>query len=87
MPKSNPLAQGLVKHAQRPARPAKPEPEPKKSARDGRVLIAGFFAPKVRDQLKILAVKEHTTTQALLAESLNMLFASRHEPEIADITS
>ena len=92
MPKPNPLTQGLeqqrppiqIKTSRTPSpRPAKP-PAP---SRSGRVLIGGHFAPEVQTALKIIAAEERTTIQALLAEAINTVFAKRHKPEIAEITT
>ena len=52
--------------------------------REGRVLIGGHFAPEVQIQLKVTAAEERTTVQALLAEGMNMVFAKRGKPEIAE---
>jgi len=49
------------------------------------VLIGGHFAPEVQTALKIIAAEERTTMQALLAEAINMVFAKRRKPEIAEI--
>ena len=92
MPKPNPLTQGLEKQA--PARVAASTPKPhipRKTAaaptRSGRVLVGGHFAPEVQTALKIIAAEERTTVQALLAEAINTVFAKRHKPEIAQITT
>jgi len=92
MPKPNPLTQGLEQ--QRPpihikaSRRASPAPaKPPASSRSGRVLIGGHFAPEVQTALKIIAAEERTTIQALLAEAINTVFAKRHKPEIAEITT
>jgi hypothetical protein len=93
MPKPNPLSQGLSQQvsAVRPvAAPAPDERRARKSqppSRSGRVLIGGHFAPEVQTALKILAAEERTTMQALLAEAINSVFAKRHKPEIADIST
>jgi hypothetical protein len=82
MPKPNALTQALSQPA------ANVVELPMKAAaarsREGRVLVGGHFAPQVQTQLKIMAAEERTTAQALLAEALNMLFAKRGKPEIAD---
>ena len=93
MPKQNPLTQGLEQ--QSPARAATSTARLTKTARptlvppsrSGRVLVAGHFAPEVQTALKIIAAEERTTVQALLAEGINMIFAKRHKPEIADFTA
>jgi hypothetical protein len=51
-------------------------------ARAGKRLIGGHFDKSVSRQLRELAAREDTTVQALLAEAINMLFASRSLPEI-----
>lgn len=45
--------------------------------------ITVHYPKQVRDQLKILAVEQGTTLQALVGESFNMLFAKYGKPEIA----
>ena len=92
MPKPNPLAQGLEQITRRPveaaapraaaAAPAKAKTTP---ARDGRVLIGGFFTPEVQTALKVIAAQERTTLQALLTEAINTVFAHRGRPEIAGL--
>ena len=51
--------------------------------RAGKVGLTVYVDPAVRLQLKVLAAEEHTSVQSLVFEGLNMLFASRHRPEIA----
>ena len=89
MPKPNPLTQGLEQQQAPPTRPvtAPPKAAAVKTApgRSGRVLIGGHFAPEVQTELKILAARERTTIQALLAEGINTVFAKRGKPEIADM--
>lgn len=50
---------------------------PTKPSRKDTVLIAGHFPPTVAKQLRLLAVEEDTTNQALLEEALNLLFLKR----------
>lgn len=45
--------------------------------------VGGYFAPAVSKQLRQIALNEDTSTQALIGESLNMLFESRGMPQIA----
>lgn len=45
--------------------------------REGKVLIAGHFAPEVQAALRRIAEEEETTVQRLLAEALHLLFAKR----------
>lgn len=51
-------------------------------SREGRRLIAGHFEPKVAKELKMLAVEEETTVQALLGEALQLLFVKRGKEAI-----
>jgi len=60
-------------------------PAPALDSRAGRVMIAGHFAPAVQTELKILAVREGTTVNALLGEALNLLFTSRGLPSVAKL--
>lgn len=55
-------------------------------SRAGRVLIGGHFAPEVQTELKILAARERTSVQSLIAEGINAVFARRHKPQIATIS-
>jgi hypothetical protein len=54
-------------------------------SRDGRKLIAGHFDPKVAKQLKLLAVEEDTTVQALLEEALDLLFVKKGKDRVAGV--
>ena len=84
MPKPNPVAEGLKLQApirtRRKQEKIAPAPQ---SARTGRVMVGGHFAPEVQIALKIIAAEERTTVQALLAEGINAVFARRRKPEIA----
>ncbi len=90
MPKPNPLSQGLEQQ-QAPSRitsePMKLIKSSGRPSRNGRVLVGGHFAPEVQTALKIVAAQERTTVQALLAEGINTVFASRGKPEIAEFTA
>jgi hypothetical protein len=54
-------------------------------ARAGTVPITVHFPKQVRDQLKILAVRNDTTLHNLIAEAFNDLFAKYGKPEIAPV--
>lgn len=88
--KPNPLTQGIEKKQQRRRRQPTasvvelPAVKPK-TYREGRVLIAAHFATEVQIQLKVTAAEERTTVQALLAEGINVVFAKRGKPEIAEL--
>jgi hypothetical protein len=95
MPKPNPLTQGLERQPQPGPVKAKAERKTQRTplrpavrpSRTGRVLVGGHFAPEVQTALKVIAAEERTTVQALLAEAINLVFAKRHKPEIAEISS
>ncbi len=70
-----------------PARAAETatEPGPPKfyrPSREGKRLIAGHFDPKVAKQLKLLAVEEDTSVQALLEEALDLLFVKKGKTKV-----
>ena len=52
-------------------------------SRAGTKPITVHFPKEVRNQLKILAVEQGITLQALVGESFNMLFAKYGKPEVA----
>ena len=87
----NSLQAVLERQAQAPRLAAAP-PEPARTAevtgepgqgryyrpsREGKRLIAGHFSPKVAKQLKLLAVEEDTSVQALLEEAIDLLFVKK----------
>lgn len=93
MAKMNPLAQGL-ESLSKPSLVSAQDQQPvaakratssRTSAREGQILIGGFFAPEVHKQLKVLAAESSQTQQELIAESLNMLFFKYGKPEIAKL--
>lgn len=65
------------------------EPAPKKKffrpSRDNRRFVGGHFDPPVGKQLRMLAVEEDTTVQALLEEALDMLFVKKGKQKIAEL--
>jgi hypothetical protein len=82
-------AGGSTRH--REARPAEPETRGqddegkayRQPGRAGTKPITVHFPKDVRDQLKILAVKEDASMQELVAEAFNDFFAKHGMPEIA----
>lgn len=56
---------------------------PQSPSRVGKSFLGGYFPPEVAKQMKLLAVEQETTIQALTAEALNHLFAAYGKPEIA----
>jgi len=95
MPKPNPLTQGLEKQPKPGPAKAKAERKTQRTplrpavsvAHKSSVIVGGRFAPEVQTALKVIAAEERTTVQALLGEAINMVFAKRHKPEIAEISS
>ena len=47
------------------------------------VHVGAYFSPEVARQLKMLGAEEGTTMRMLMAEALDLLFASRGKPTIA----
>lgn len=84
---------------EKPKSPATPRPAAKAPApteaeapakfyrpsRDGRRFLGGHFDPAVVRQMKMLAVEEDTTTQALLEEALNLLFVKKGKGKIVGV--
>ena len=62
---------------------ARPKTAPRQATRAATKPITVHYPGNVRDQLKILAVEQGLTMQALVAEGFNMLFAKYGKPEIA----
>lgn len=54
-------------------------------SRRGTKAITGHFAPEVRYQLRLLAAEQNRTMESMLAEALNLLFASYKKAEIATV--
>lgn len=52
-------------------------------SRVGKVTIAAYFEPAVRQQLAILAAKQSRSQTALIAEALNLMFERYGEDPIA----
>ena len=46
------------------------------------VLIGGHFPKSVKQQLRMIAAEEDTTSQALLTEALNLLFVKKGKGKI-----
>ena len=92
--KGNPLAAALgavSESAPDEPREVSPAPEPTKtSARQPRarpdrsktVMIGGHFSKSYKQQLRIIAAEEDTTSQALLEEALNLLFVKKGKERI-----
>ena len=65
-----------------------PEPSPRfhRPSRDNRRFVGGHFAPAVGKQLRMIAVEDETTVQALLEEALDLLFVKKGRQKIADLS-
>jgi hypothetical protein len=53
-------------------------------SRIGRSQMSTWQTPEAVKQLRIMAAEEETTSQALIAEALNLLFSKRGKPPIAE---
>lgn len=49
----------------------------KAKAREGKKAIVGYFSEDMSRQLRVLAIEENTTVQALVGEGLDMLLRAR----------
>ena len=52
-------------------------------SRQGKKMISGHFDKDVHRQLKMLALEQETSIQALLSQALNALFERNNMPPIA----
>ncbi len=66
---------------------APPEPAKRPKSRVGTVLIGGHFAREVAIALKMIALEQDTTIQALLSEGLDLILAKHGKPQIASLTA
>ncbi len=71
--------------------PSAPEPEPtpvprfSRPSRESKHLIGGHFPKAVAKQLRLIAVEDETTVQALLEEALNDLFVTKGRAKIGQL--
>lgn len=49
----------------------------KAKAREGKKAIVGYFSEDMSRQLRVMAIEENTTVQALVGEALDMLMRAR----------
>ena len=71
------------------AEPVQDRPSSKKfhrPSRDNRRFVGGHFEPAVGKQLKLIAVEDDTTVQALLEEALDLLFVKKGRQKIRDLS-
>jgi hypothetical protein len=68
------------------AKPKSKGPGARKSNRGpGSVLIGAHFPSSVRDQLRLIAIEEGRTSQELVSEALDLLFAKKGKAQIAKL--
>jgi hypothetical protein len=67
-----------------PPPPAEPEHKASRPDREGKSLVAAHVNKHAAKQLRMLAVEQDTTVQALVVESLNLLFKTYGKPQIAE---
>ena len=96
-PAAEPIRKRAAPKPANAARPAKvtPTPSPEGAAaapakfyrpsRDNRRFVGGHFDPAVGKQLRLIAVEDDTTVQALLEEALDLLFVKKGRQKIADL--
>lgn len=65
---------------------SKVAPSAQRPSRMGTKLVAGHFDPKIARQLRMIAVEEDTTVQALLEEALDLLFVKKGKAHLSEIT-
>jgi hypothetical protein len=87
MSKSQSSLQAVLERQVRRAPPAENPAPPSpggyyRPSRAGKRLIAGHFDPKVAKQLKLLAVEEDTSIQALLEQALDLLFVKKGKEKV-----
>ncbi len=56
-----------------------------RASRENRRFVGGHFDPAVGKQLRLIAVEDDTTVQALLEEALDLLFVKKGRQKIADL--
>lgn len=73
------VAPGSIASDAEHARPAPPSGRSRQGnpGRAGTKMIGGHFAPEISTQLRILAVEEGTTVQALLEEAISDLLTKK----------
>ena len=85
-PAPKPVNEAKPRRAKQPS--AADEGKPAKfsrPSRDNRRFVGGHFDPAVGKQLRLIAVEDDTTVQALLEEALDLLFVKKGRQKIADL--
>jgi hypothetical protein len=71
-------AKGAAKPAPAPAEATSGDAAtPKAKAREGKKAIVGYFSEDLSRTLRVMAIEENTTVQALVGESLDLLMRAR----------
>lgn len=86
--RDNPLKKSLLGMSDKPAPTLVPvsvatEQSAQPPSRQGKKVISGYFDPAASRQLRMLAVEQDTTVQALLEEALNDLFKKHDRAAVA----
>jgi antitoxin-like ribbon-helix-helix protein len=68
-----------------PKAPEPPAPRFSRPSRDSKHLIGGHFPKAVAKQLRLIAVEDDTTIQALLEEALDDLFVKKGRAKIVQL--
>ena len=79
------VAKASPRRAERADEVAAAAPRFHRPSREDKRLVAGHFDPKVAKQLKLIAVEDDTTVQALLEEALDLLFAKKGRALISEL--
>ncbi len=83
-PAPKPRSQGRPRAAAAPKASADRE-KFYRPVRDGRRFVGAHFDPEVAKQLRMIAVEDDTTIQALLEEAVDLLFVKKGKSKIATL--
>lgn len=57
----------------------------RRPGREDKQLVAGHFPRPIAKQLRLLAVENDTTVQALLEQAIDLLFEKQGRPRVAEL--
>lgn len=77
----DPKPKSAVIPADTPAAPSSPS---RAKARDGKKAVVGYFSEELSRTLRVLAVDEGVTVQALLGEAIDLLMRERGKHPFAE---
>lgn len=88
-PRAKAARQPAVEKREAASEPVADKPGRKfhRPSRDNRRFVGGHFDPAVGKQLRMIAVEDETTVQALLEEALDLLFVKKGRQKIADLAN